>query len=88
MQGVAGQLLGCVRQRLGAQDQDQEVKDTALLCAGACVAALGDLDAGTTSALVQVHPLAWTVHPPVLISVKSGSVSAEQELLHRGVPFA
>ena len=62
-----GQLLGCVGQRLGAQDQDQEVKDAAITCTGACIARLGDLQPSSTSSLLQVLcPLPSTRDSPHL----------------------
>ena len=42
-QGLVPALFTCVTQRLGAQDQDQEVKDAAISCTATAVAMLGDL---------------------------------------------
>lgn len=36
-------LLAGVKERLSALDQDQEVKEAAITCAGACLASLGDI---------------------------------------------
>ena len=48
-------LLACVAQRLGALDQDQEVKEAAITCAGACIARLGDVAPAEASSLLQVR---------------------------------
>lgn len=39
---VAGPLFAAVLGRLSAQDQDQEVKECAILCMGAVLGSLGD----------------------------------------------
>ena len=54
VQGLVPALLGTVGDKLAAQDQDQEVKEAAIVCTGTCVASLGDLHRPTTSSLVQV----------------------------------
>ena len=58
LQGLVAPLLACVQQRLSAQDQDQEVKEAAITCAGACIAVLGDISPADTASLLQVAHLA------------------------------
>ena len=52
-------LFKSVSERLGAQDQDQEVKEAAILCMAGVVATLGDVLSGEVRGLVAVGPWEW-----------------------------
>ena len=52
-QGLVSSLFRALSERLSASQQDQEVKDAGIACAGACVARLGDLSPKETSSILQ-----------------------------------
>ncbi|KAK9803499.1 hypothetical protein WJX73_009717 [Symbiochloris irregularis] len=54
LQAMVPGLLSVVEEKLAAQDQDQEVKEAAINCAGSTIAYLGDVKPSTTSTLVQM----------------------------------
>jgi cullin-associated NEDD8-dissociated protein 1 len=54
LQGVITSLVASVKERVGAQDQDQEVKECAISCSSAVVAVLGDSLQDDTRQLLQV----------------------------------
>ena len=54
VQGLVGKLFSALLERLSASQQDQEVKDAGIGCAGACVARLGDTCPQETTKVLQV----------------------------------
>lgn len=56
MQPLASSVFKALAERLGASQQDQEVKEAAISCTGVAVACLGDLNAKQTTALLEVLP--------------------------------
>ena len=57
LQAVIGPLVHCVTERLGAQDQEQEVKECAISCAAAMAAELGTELSADLSTLLKVWHL-------------------------------
>lgn len=63
LQIVLGPLLTIVKDRLGAQDQDQEVRECAISCTATMLATLGDSLPVDVPALLQVHKIYFAEHP-------------------------
>ncbi len=56
-------LFSALQDRLAAQDQDQEVKEAAISCAGTAIAGLGDVTNGAYLAQIKVNSVTFA---PVL----------------------